>query len=384
MKGAADIYKKAASLYVANGAAMSSDKSFAFGIRLKPSATFGIDRLGMTVGDLVFEHFRISGLLDFVSEKIIQHIFSVRAFVDANDSKALVVAQVQADSVSREKLVRRLESANGYLSDKAKPEIKTAQYENLKTSWDNFKNTSKKAPDVVRDARLAVAVMLIEGMNFKKIMSDCISKNDGKSWILLSASAATIVSGLFDVASAPAKSIFGDPQKIISSSDSWTNQKLKLVGGSLSLYATTISVLFDIGELEKNVDQGNDVLRKLYLAKVFLGLANAGTIVLTTYTYSAPTISRLTATEVVYASAENGLSVTATRIIGYRMLFMSVGTWITAISVGIQLLIWYYDRQKLKFWCDSCAFGKKRNKDWGVETQIRVLTDALDALGIRL
>ena len=53
-----------------------------------------------------------------------------------------------------------------------------------------------------------------------------------------------------------------------------TNQKLKLVGGSLSLYATTIGVLFDIGELEKNVDQGNDVLRKLYLAKVFLGLAN--------------------------------------------------------------------------------------------------------------
>jgi hypothetical protein len=71
-------------------------------------------------------------------------------------------------------------------------------------------------------------------------------------------------------------------------------------------------------------------------------------------------------------------------VIGARVLFMSVGTWITVGTIGIQCLIWYYDRQKLKWWCESCAFGKSRNTDWNAVTQVNVLTDALDALGIRI
>ena len=162
-------------------------------------------------------NFRVPGLADYLSEKIIQHIFSVRAFVDVNDSKALIVAQAEVDPTSRMRLIKRLETAKTFLEE-TKPEIKTAQTASLDASWRNFKNTNPNAADTVRDARLSVVVMLIECLNFQKILGDCALKNDGKSWILLSASAATISSGLFDVASAPAKSIFGD-DKIVRGTD---------------------------------------------------------------------------------------------------------------------------------------------------------------------
>ena len=354
LKGFADTCKKAASLNTTNIKAASEKGTTAFGIRIKPTRTFGIDRIGLTVGNLVFGHFQVPGLADYLSEKIIQHIFSIRAFVDVNDSKALIVAQAEVDPTSRMRLIKRLETAKTFLEE-TKPEIKTAQTASLDASWRNFKNTNPNAADTVRDARLSVVVMLIEYLNFQKILGDCALKNDGKSWILLSASAATISSGLFDVASAPAKSIFGD-DKIVRGTDSWTNQKLKLFGGALSLYATMIGAIFDYSYAVKNGEQGNRMLAALYSLKAFLGGANVLNIAYTTYSYSAPAIARLTAQEAVYEGAARGLSARAVAAVASRTLLMSLGTWITVGTLGIQCLIWYYDRQKLRWWCESCAF----------------------------
>ena len=190
------------------------------------------------------------------------------------------VAQAEVDPTSRMRLIKRLETAKTFLEE-TKPEIKTAQTASLDASWKNFKNTNQNAADTVRDARLAVVVMLIECLNFQKILGDCALKNDGKSWILLSASAATISSGLFDVASAPAKSIFGD-DKIVKGADSWTNQRLKLIGGALSLYATMIGAIFDFSYAAKNKEYGHDKLATLYGLKVLLGAANIAIVAGTT------------------------------------------------------------------------------------------------------
>ena len=84
-----------------------------------------------------------------------------------------------------------------------------------------------------------------------------------------------------------------------------------------------------------------------------------------------------------YEGTGRKISERAAGIIIGRVLFMSLGTWITIGTLGIQCFIWYYERQKLRWWCESSAFGISRNNDWSAETQVNVLTDALDALGIR-
>ena len=157
-----------------------------------------------------------------------------------------------------------------------------------------------------------------------------------------------------------------------------------LFRSALSLYATMIGAIFDFSYAAKNKEYGHDKLATLYGLKVLLGAANIAIVAGTTFSYSAPVIARLTAQEAFYEGAARGLSARAVTVVASRTLIMSLGTWVTVGTLGIQCLIWYYDRQKLRWWCESCAFGKSRKDDWSVTTQIEVLTDALDALGIRI
>jgi hypothetical protein len=94
-------HKKASGLYSANTAAQGPAGSAAFGAKLKPINTRGIDKIASTFGDKILARFRVNGLADHVSEKLIQHMLSIRAMVDPKDSLALVVAQAAAEPESR-------------------------------------------------------------------------------------------------------------------------------------------------------------------------------------------------------------------------------------------------------------------------------------------
>lgn len=372
LKAFSDTHKKAAGVLSANTTASSTAGSKAFGATLKPINTRDLDKLATTVGDAVVRHFKIDGLADHLSEKIIQHMFSVRALVDTNDSLALIVAQAANEPESRGQLLRRLRSASTFLAADS-PEIKTAQAENLKAAWGKFKQTSDKAPQAMKDARLAIVVMLIEGLNFQKLLGDCVTKNDAKSWWSLAASGMTITSGLFDVASVPAKNLFG--------AESWSYQKMKLYGGVLSVGATAVGVWFDVSATEKSRDRQQYLLATLYGLKALLGVASIGLTAATSFTYAAPLIGRLTG-RAVYAGAARAVGARAAAIIATRILFMSAGAWITVGAFTIQVFIWAYTDDDLQSWCERCGLGKKRDTSWTASKQTSELTEALKAVGV--
>ena len=60
---------------------------------------------------------------------------------------------------------------------------------------------------------------------------------------------------------------------------------------------------------------------------------------------------------------------------------MSVGAWIGVISFGVQIIIWIQP-DDLQVWCEHCAFGKARIKDWNASKQYAELEKALKAIGI--
>ncbi|MEO6856153.1 MAG: T6SS effector BTH_I2691 family protein, partial [Rhodoferax sp.] len=350
LKAFADTYKKAVSASNANVNASSEKGSKAFGVAIQPVNMRGADKIAVTVGDRVFRHFKVNALGDFVTEKIIQHMFAIRALVAPADSINLIVEQARTQGIERTKTLARLRTARTFLAADT-PAIKTAQTESLGHAWENFKNTHKDGANAVRDARLAVVVMLIEGVNFQKLLADCSMKNDAKSWWSLAASSITISSALFDIASVPAKNVLG--------SESWSYQRLKLFGGVLSAGATAIGVGLDVLDAGKSLKKDQIAMFLLFSTKAVLGGIGAGLTVATTFTYAAPLIERLTG-RVAAGVAVRAISGAAAEIIATRILFMAAGTWITVGVFGIQVFIWIISDDKLQEWCSLCVFGTKR------------------------
>lgn len=241
LKATADTYKKFANLNASNLDAQSANGAKGFGINLKPVNTRNVDRAIMTVGDKLFKLFGLNSILDRHSEYMIQHLMSIRSLVDPVDSLNLIRSQIRNAPEVRRSTMERLRALRNPSVHATLP-AKSPHAEALENGWKNFKETSAKAPGALRDARLSLLIMLIEGVNFSKLMSDCLQKNDAKSWWMLAASSATITSALFDVASVPLKSVL--PGK----GDSISYQRVKLVGGLLSASATAVTVVLDCAQ----------------------------------------------------------------------------------------------------------------------------------------
>ncbi len=323
LKAFADIYKKFASVHTANTAALSTAGSRAFGATIRPVRTFGVDQLMATTGDRMFKAFGVVGLADHASEKIIQHILSLRAFVSPADSLELIQAQAKNDGLLRKQHLQRLRTAQSFMGADS-PALRTAQAENMRKAWSDFKVKNDGAAGPMRDARLALVVMLIEGFNFNKLIVDCAVKNDAKSWWSLAASGLSITSNLFDIASVPAKVLFGN-------AEAWSYQRIKLAGGMLGSAASAIGAVLDARDAAAFFKKGNGILLVLYTVKALLGFASAALTAATAFTYAAPLVARLTGRAAVGAAARV-IGARAAAVIGVRILCMTAGAWIT---VGI-------------------------------------------------
>ncbi|WP_301539996.1 T6SS effector BTH_I2691 family protein [Ralstonia pickettii] len=378
LKAFADTYKKAQSVFDANTKAASQAGSLAFGARLKPLNMRGVDKVVISAGDAVFRFFRIDTLADYVSEKIIQHIFSVRAFVAPADSVNLIIAQAKSEGLLREQLLKRLRTARAFLAADT-PAIRSAQAESLKATWAGFRASGGTAVgQAVKDARLALVVGAIEGVNFAKLLADCKSKNDTKSYLSLLASSMSITSAMFDIAATVAKNM---PNM---GTNTWAYQGLKLWGGMLSGGATFIGVALDIGDAVKNYDKGYGYLTFFYSAKGLMGLGSGVLTVAVGLTYAAPLVARLTG-RVAVGTAVEAVGARAAAFIGLRILGMAAGGWVTVGLIGIQVVIWIITPNALEEWIDHSAFGKKRGTG-GYKTakeQDEKLSDALVKMGFQ-
>lgn len=351
LKAFADTYKKFASVQNANTAAASAAGSSAAGIRIKPLNMHGADKLAVTAGDRIFKAFRVPGLADYASEKIIQHLFTMRAAVAAEDSLELIKVQAKHEGLARRQTRARLNAAKAFLALDT-PEVRNVQSKALSEAWQNFKLKNAGAASSIRDARLAAVVMLIEGVNFSKLIADCAIKDDAKSWWSLAASGITISSLMFDVATVPIKALYG--------AESWSFQRLKLAGGMLGSAASIMTAVLDFRDAAKFTAKGEDGIALLCKVKGLLGFASGGLTIATTFTYAAPLIGRLTGSSALGA-ASRAIGARAAAIIGARILFMSAGAWLTVIMFGVQIFIWVMVDDELEDWCALCAFGVRRH-----------------------
>lgn len=353
LKALVDTHKKFASVNTSNTDAEKGSK--AFGIKIDSIKMRGTDALMMTVGDRIFGQFRVFGLADRASEKMIQHLFSVRALIAPLDSLNLIKVQAANDATVRKQTLQNIRDARRLLAD-GTPAVKTKEAETLRKGWEEFNKTSAKAPSATRDARLALLIMLIEGVNFSKLLSDCAKKNDAKSWWSLAASGMTITSAMFDMASVPAKALAP------GLGDSWSYQRLKLFGGVLSAGASAVTVVLDYHAVLDSIAQDDKAMTRLYALKMAMGAINVGVVAATTFTYSAPLITRLTG-NIGLGVGARVVGNRAIAIVAMRILFMSAGAWLTVLTFGVQILIWVFNRDDLQKWLSLCVFGVSNSAD---------------------
>ncbi|WP_218508428.1 T6SS effector BTH_I2691 family protein [Variovorax sp. dw_308] len=353
MKSIADTYKKAQSVFDANVKAATGTSS-AFGASINKVNVHGADKFAITVGDFIFKHFRVDKLGDYASEKIIQHIFSVRAFVNPMESEDLIAKQVAAEKIGRAQTLRRLQATKTFMKLDTR-EIHTQQTEGLRTAWAKFKvSDDVKAPQAIKDARLAMVVMLIEGVNFSKLLIESKTKNDMKSWLSLLASGMSIGSALMDIATVPIKNMPG------MGAETWGYQVVKGWGGVLSGGAAWVGVYLDFEDSKQADAKGYGNLYWLYALKGGLGVANGALTFAVTFTYAAPLVARLTGRAAAGAAIE-AVGARAAAIIGLRILGMAAGGWITVGMLGVQVVIWWISPNAIEDWIDHSAFGKKRS-----------------------
>lgn len=354
----ADLYKKSATLLNNNTKALSTAGTSAFKVPLRAARTGGLDKLVITTGDAFFKAFKIDKAANFVGEKLLQHLFSIRALVDPADSKALIEAnhgewirRQQAKFKSQGQMNRNRAKAWGLQQmAQREAEFRRSQPQAVTEAWKKFQ-TAKPSDGVlaIRDIRLALVVGLIEGVNFGKLVY--LYNGDKRSMWLLGASGMSVGAALIDIAATPVKSVFG--------SDAISHQKLKLAGGVLSAGASAIGAWYDFTDAATAKERGQTSLQYLYDLKGFLGGSSAITTGLTTYSYAAPFITRVTGRAAVAEAAEV-LSVRAAAMIGTRIIFMSAGAWITAVVFAVQLIIWAVNDNELQTWMSLTPFGKAR------------------------
>lgn len=358
LKATADTYKKALSIYNANVKAASEKGSMAFNVQLKPIKTKGIDFQIMATGDAIMKYFRVNSLLDYGGEKMVQHLLNIRLLVDPMDSLQLIQAQALNEGVARELMISRLSTAETFLASE-RPQIKAAQVDNMRRAWTEFRK-SESSGNAIKDVRAALLVMLIEGVNFSKMVDACAQKKDAKSFLGLAASGMTIISGLFDVASTAikgmTKDISGDFDK---GSSLWSYQKLKLFGGLLSAGSATIGAALDYEDFKKYSDRGEANIARLYLLKTVAGGVSSLMSAAGAMTYSTPYVRGLikgifldTAAQVVKREIT---------LVAGRILLMAVGTGASLVVFTLQVLIWIFSDNELQSWCALCPFGTERH-----------------------
>lgn len=428
LKSASDLYKKAQSFYNANVKAdpKSPTGSKAFDIPLEKSSMRSLDRLAITAGDKVFKVFRIDKMGDVIAEKIILHLFNVRAMIHPDESLAFIKAEVeQRAAVLRQAQIEviqrgsrdsaeQLAKLRGQISEEAHAKL-TAKANEIErqlvrqtAAKYGKENVAQVAMELEAEARANPKAPLTK--LWGDFLSDIekaevaskggspteafkLSKKADTARLAIKDARLAVIVGLVETGNlakllawdvgysgkrnpktaalvlasgmsiaSAVADVGATVAKSVFSGDAWSYQRLKLTGGALSCGATLIGAVLDFADSYKEFDKDRALFGTLYFAKGTLGLLSIAATGFTTFTYAAPLVQRMT------GGAAKGRVLTvvgekAASIVARRILCMSLGGWITALIFGVQILILVLDDDALQKWCERSAFGTNFKND---------------------
>lgn len=336
----ADLYKKAVSLSNANVKA-----------GVTPVNTRCVDKVLMTVGDMAFKP--IAKALDTINEKTLQTLLLLRSGAGLTATLALVEAQARYEGVSRSRLIQRINSTKTFVT----PEL-TAERKVLNDRWTALKNNAdvpdaKGTLSAVKEARLALVVAVLEGVNLWKI-SQSVSTDPKVQWQLRAAQMATSAACI-DVAATAIKGASALKDTAVSF------QLLKVAGGLLSTGASFIGGALDWRDGNEKWNGEKYAVAALYFGRATLQFISGSLTILTAISYADPLLKKL----VKRYAASTALNI-ASRLSGWALAaragLMLGGLGFSLATLAISLAIWHFTDDVLQDWCKESAFGIKPQK----------------------
>lgn len=319
------------------------------------------DTFVMTVGDAIYEKFRINQMGDFVGEKLIQTLFLKRAGVSNTDAIALVRKQADLEQMSREEKLARVRAAVPFLRAGAPAKVPPATKE-LYDTWHQMQSTAD-GEKPLRTARLTVVAMLLESVNFYKLMTGARDQDTSKKLVQ---SGVSLLSSLITITMTPYYAALKTSNRTLG----W-----KFVGGGLGAVGASVSVWMD---WTKTVDTAFNKHQfdatVIYFLKTGADLGVTGALVLDTISTTAPllkAIAKRYGTEAVIAAVET-LTERAIAWAALRGIGMLLGWEATIGLIVLQAAADWLTPTALETWCAECAFGTGRTsflrvKDYSVK-----------------
>lgn len=368
-----DVFKKGFTMDLTNSRA-AEEATKVFGAALFNYNLRGTDKFFATTANKILEFWHNKSSRISVSEVIIYRLILNRGGVSNNEALRVMTALAKENKPSTRELLNFINSSRTMLEATPEAQRYSQRAYALSQAWESLKGGRNKL-DALKDSRLTLAVMAVEMCNLAKLSYK--SNGDTVSQMKIGQSAMSIASGAFD--------IWGLGHKALWGSSDWTYQKLKFYAGALSGIASFIGGIIDFTNAANKINHPRGVVPTLLVIKGSAGILSGVFTGLTTYTYSARFLESIAGKHPVIkvTQAEEGvqraLLIRGEKVIARRVLFMSVGLWLTLIALALEIAIVYFDDTELEKWLDKCAFGKKRAKGGfsDAKTQIETLRAAV-------
>lgn len=335
VRKACDIYKKVNTMQ--NTLLKAADAAEG----IKVIKVVELDRLFMTVGDLLFRPFMKRGA-DSTAEYAVRGLMMARAGVEPDRIISAIEIQAKQEGLARADIVRRLSTAKSFIG--SGNDLKSEKYAALEKKWMEVKGDATKGPTALKENRLSLLVATLEIINLVKIAWEF--KDDKKTLGELCAAICSTTAAILDIGANAAKHLVGDKVSV-------TFQYLKVYGGVLSAAAGYYSAAKEAETGRKYLDKENYHLAALYFSKSVVQFIAATLGLLSSLSYAAPLLK---------ASNQKIMQWTGSRLLYYRLFSMTWAVRLNMVGLAITLIIWIVVPDALKEWCEKCPFGKGRDK----------------------
>lgn len=382
-----DMYKENAALYENNLEARSPQGKTAFGVSLLTARTGQIDHVIVTAGNSIIKAFapaagRAGAALKldkaeiYLGEKLLQMVLACRALVSTADIKALVAAEYadfrqRADINKKKEPSQRTKNKRLQKALRKEAEYRRTQGAKLQQAYNKLRvEKPKDHLSVVKDARLTLLVMMIEGVYLGRLLLQ--NEKDGAVYASLAASGLALTAQAIDIMSLPLSKIMQGGEQARSI------QRLKLMGGLLMAASNGIGVIQDIQSATSADQKGQTAVTNLYKVKIAAGVVGLTISGLSTFTYAAPLIMRVSS-NVAIAETSAVIGARAAAILASRIIFMTVGSWISLTVFALQGIIWALEDDDLQIWISQTPFGVD-HKNPKAPSNIINLTQSLEKI----
>lgn len=308
----------------------------------------GVDKLVMTCGDKVFTWLRLNQLSDYLGEKVIQHLFLVRAGIPDVDALNLVRLQAQYEGLNRRESLARVRTARSFLEANEAIARQRGTVA-LTEMWSRIRPIEGRQSTT--NMRIGVVVGFIEIVSLTKTIS--AADKSAKEYFQIVASIASLSAAIIEIAIVPYQ---------LLGKRSMGMQNWKLRGAGLAGVAAIITAGTDFAAGLKAYNENRLGTAALYGLKAGVGVGAAANALITAMVASAPFIKRLGERTGVRILIFVGGTVSRWAAVSAvaRVLGLVAGWKVAVVVTGIQILVWYFTPDDLEEWCETSAFGRQR------------------------